>query len=160
MFTYSYQSEGIKIRSTEFKPTDSNSKIARKGTLTVTYPLTGMETTGTREWYEVTPATGEDTGALDAFTEEHIYEGGADKEKWYTVLPRTSQGSYTMSVLMNNDTTPKTAEVPAEYMTWLPGYSYTYIFKITEEGGVEIELVQSAVTPWTDMPGEHTVYNW
>ena len=63
-----------------------------------------------------------------------------------------------MTVTVNN--TGKSAVVPAEYMSWLPGYSYTYIFKITEEGGVAIDLVQTAVTPWTDMQIDHTVYNW
>ena len=45
-------------------------------------------------------------------------------------------------------------------MSWLPGYSYTYIFKITEEGGVEIGWVETAVTDWTEMNADHTVYNW
>ena len=74
------------------------------------------------------------------------------------VLPTLSQGSYTLSVKVNNET--KTCSVPAEYMRWLPGYSYTYIFKILEEGGVEIELVQAAVTPWVDMAVDYTGYNW
>lgn len=154
MLTYSYQSEGIKIKSTEFKPTDG-SKIARKGTCKVSYPLTGM---ATKETYSlISKETGTDSGELDAFTEEFIPEG---KEIWYMVLPNESQGSYTMYVKMNNDTEPKTAVVPAQYMTWLPGYSYTYIFKITVEGGVEIELVESAYTPWSDMTVDHSVYNW
>jgi hypothetical protein len=76
----------------------------------------------------------------------------------------TSQGSYTMSVWMNSDNVSdpatRTAVVPAEYMTWQPGYSYTYIFKITEQGGVEIDMVQSAVTPWTELENDHQVYNW
>ena len=155
MLTYSYQSEGIKIRSTEFKPTDG-SKIARKGTCKVSYPLTG---TATKETYSlISKETGTDSGELDAFTEEFIPEG---KEIWYMVLPNESQDSYTMYVKMNNDTEPKTAVVPAQYMTWLPGYSYTYIFKITAEGGVEIELVESAYTPWSDdMEIDHPVFNW
>ena len=155
MLTYSYQSEGIKIKSTEFKPTDG-SKIARKGTCKVSYPLTG---TATKETYSlISKETGTDSGELDAFTEEFIPEG---KEIWYMVLPNESQDSYTMYVKMNNDTEPKTAVVPAQYMTWLPGYSYTYIFKITAEGGVEIELVESAYTPWSDdMEIDHPVFNW
>ena len=155
MLTYSYQSEGIKIKSTEFKPTDG-SKIARKGTCKVRYPLTG---TATKETYSlISKETGTDSGELDAFTEEFIPEG---TEIWYMVLPNESQDSYTMYVKMNNDTEPKTAVVPAQYMTWLPGYSYTYIFKITAEGGVEIELVESAYTPWSDdMEIDHPVFNW
>ena len=153
LFNYSYAAEGVKVTSPSFKPTD-NSGIARKGTVTVTYPLTG---TATSESYAVTenasPAEGEE---LVDFNEEYIPEG---TEKWYTVLPAVlTQGSYTLSVYING--TLNTCVVPAEYMSWLPGYSYTYIFKITEKGGVEIDLVQSAVTAWTDMNITHSVYNW
>ena len=155
MLIFSYESEGIKIKSQSFKPTNGD-KIVRKGTFTVSYPLTGTET---RESFTVTPATGEGSGALTAFTQEYIPDGGPSKEIWYYVLPNNTQGSYTMTLLMNNDPA-KTAVVPAEYMQWLPGYSYTYIFKILEEGGVEIELVQAAVTPWTEMEIDRTVYNW
>ena len=152
LFTYSYSAEAVKVTSPSFKPTDG-SGIARKGTVTVSYPLTGTATT---ESYTITknasPAEGEE---LEAFTEEYIPEG---TEKWYTVFPAPSQGSYTMSVTVDN--VAKTAVVPAEYMTWQPGYSYTYIFKITEQGGVEIDMVQSAVTPWTELENDHQVYNW
>ena len=152
LFNYSYAPEGVKLTNISFKPTD-NSKIARKGTVKVTYPLTG---TATSESYTVTknanPAEGEE---LTDFTEEYIPEG---TEKWYTVFPIDTQGSYTMSVTV--DKTAKTAVVPAEYMSWKPGYSYTYIFKITEQGGVEIDLVQTAVTSWTEFVIDHTVYNW
>lgn len=153
LFTYSYSAEAVKVTSPSFKPTDGVTKIARKGTVTVSYPLTGTATT---ESYTITkntsPAEGEE---LEAFTEEYIPEG---TEKWYTVFPAPSQGSYTMSVTVDN--VVKTAVVPAEYMTWQPGYSYTYIFKITEQGGVEIDMVQSAVTPWTELENDHQVYNW
>jgi len=153
LFTYSYSAEAVKVTSPSFKPTDNVTKIARKGTVIVSYPLTG---TATKESYTITknasPAEGEE---LEAFTEEYIPEG---TEKWYTVFPAPSQGSYTMSVTVDN--VVKTAVVPAEYMTWQPGYSYTYIFKITEQGGVEIDMVQSAVTPWTELENDHQVYNW
>lgn len=153
MFNYAYAAEAVKVTNPSFKPSDGTTKIARKGTFTVTYPLTG---TATSEWYAITkndaPAEDEE---LDAFTEEYIPEG---TEKWYLVLPVDTQGSYTMTVTVNN--VEKTAVVPGEYMTWKPGYSYTYIFKITDDGGVAIDLVQTAVTPWTDMETTHTVYNW
>jgi len=161
LFNYSYAQEGIRLKKNEFKPTDG-SKIALVGTVTVSYPTTG---TATKESYTATPKESPAEGeTLNAFTEEYIPEGGPTKEIWYTVLPRTSQGSYTMSVWMNSDNVSdpatRTAVVPAEYMTWQPGYSYTYIFKITEQGGVEIDLVQSAVTPWTELENDHQVYNW
>lgn len=148
MFNYAYAAEAVKLTNPSFKPTNG-SKIARKGTFTVTYPLTGTETS---EWYTIEPAEGDE---LDAFTDEYIPEG---TEKWYLVLPVDTQDSYTMTVTVNN--VEKTAVVPGEYMTWKPGYSYTYIFKITDDGGVAIDLVQTAVTPWTDMMITHEVYNW
>ena len=79
------------------------------------------------------------------------------------VLPCTSPVSYTLQVTINTKTKTETKQcaVPAEYMRWLPGYSYTYIFKITEEGGIEIELVEAAVTSWTELgAASRTVYNW
>lgn len=153
LFNYSYAAEGVRVRSKSFKPTDGVTKIALKGTVKVHYPLTGTET---KEWYTSTPkAAPTSEEVLEAFTQEYIPEG---TEKWYTVLPRTSQGSYTLTVNLNG--ADKTCTVPAEYMTWLPGYSYTYIFKITELGGVEIEDMQAAVINWSEMEGEHSVYNW
>lgn len=152
LFNYSYAAEAVKVTDPSFKPTNG-SKIALKGTVKVTYPLTG---TATKESYIVTPkAEPTSDEVLDAFTVEYIPEG---TEKWYTVLPVLSQGSYTMTVTVNN--TGKSAVVPAEYMSWLPGYSYTYIFKITEDGGVEVQLVQAAVTEWIELENNHTVYNW
>lgn len=152
LFNYSYAAEGVKVTDPSFKPTNG-SKIALKGTVKVTYPLTG---TATKESYIVTPkAEPTSDEVLDAFTVEYIPEG---TEKWYTVLPVLTQGSYTMTVTVNN--TEKRAVVPAEYMSWLPGYSYTYIFKITEDGGVEVQLVQAVVTAWIELENNHTVYNW
>ncbi|WP_294744720.1 hypothetical protein [uncultured Prevotella sp.] len=158
MFTYSFEQEGNKIKTKSFKPTDTTKEIALIGSFTVRYPLTGNEI---EESYSVTPEATPETGeTLEAFTEEYIVDG---TEKWYTVLPidpNNPQGSYTMTIRMAKDTEDKTAVVPAEFMQWKPGYSYTYIFKITEQGGVEIELVQSAFTSWTEMTKDHDVYNW
>ena len=55
---------------------------------------------------------------------------------------------------------PKSLVVPEEYMDWLPGYEYTYIFKVRESGGVVIDNVQSAFTGWTLHEGTRKVYNW
>jgi len=112
----------------------------------------------------MTPAAADDPIHLAAFTEDYDPEDDLKPYPaeapggWYTVVPNTSQGSYTLSVSINSAT--KTAVVPAEYMQWKPGYSYTYIFKITDEGGVEIGWVDYAVTPWTEMETDRTVYNW
>lgn len=156
MFTYTFPREGVLLINPKFGPTGgSTPTIARKGTFTVRYPLTGTEIA---ETYQSTPATGENSGALIAFGEDY---DGEDKEYvesiggWYTVLPNTSQGSYTLSVKVNG--ADKSCDVPAAYMQWQPGYSYTYVFKINESGGVEIDLVESAYTPWTEV--ESNPYN-
>ena len=164
MFRYSYSQESVKVEDPVFKPSadfdaSTPAGIPLKGTFKVIYPLTG---TATCEDFEATPAADNRpveaptvANRLEAFEEEYIPEG---TEKWYTVLPVKSQSSYTLSVKVNK--AEKRCTVPAEYMTWLPGYSYTYIFKITEDGGVEIDMVQSAVTTWTELGTTHTVYNW
>lgn len=166
IFKYSYPREGIKLSEKSFKPTTDCDEdltndvgIARKGTVTVIYPLTG---TATEQSYSVA-RDDTDPKLLAAFTEDYDLEDDAKvytqtDNGWYMVLPTLSQGSYTLSVKVNNEA--KTCSVPAEYMRWLPGYSYTYIFKILEEGGVAIELVQAAVTSWTDMNADRRVYNW
>jgi hypothetical protein len=162
LFIYSYPREGIKLTDKSFKPSDGSKHIARKGIVTVHYPTEG---TAIKEWYSISPLTGDGSGELDYFSEDYDPEDDTkDYVKtdngWYTVLPNNTQGSYTMSVTVNKGVEPKTAVVPANYMQWLPGYSYTYIFKITDEGGVEIGWVESAVTPWTEMIANGTVYNW
>ena len=157
IFKYVYPREGIKLDDQEFRPTAAGDKIIRKGTVTISYPLAGTETC---ESFTMTP---DNTNALDKFTVDYDPEddskdySGTDKG-WYAVLPNNSQGSYTLSVKINN--VDKSCVVPAQYMQWQPGYSYTYIFKITDEGGVEIGWVEYVVTPWTEMEANWTTYNW
>lgn len=162
IFKYVYPREGIELTGKSFKPSDGSKHIARKGIVTVHYPTEG---TAIKEWYTVTPMTGAGSEELLELTEDYDPEDDGKKytktdNGWYTVLPNNTQGSYTMSVTVNKDEKPKTAVVPANYMQWLPGYSYTYVFKITDEGGVEIGWVESAVTPWNEMEASWTVYNW
>lgn len=162
LFKYAYPREGISLGSTKsFKPSDGTTKIARKGSVTVSYPLTG---TATRESYTISAQTGDGSGELTALTEDYDPEDDGKEYPadapggWYTVLPVLTQGSFTLTATVNGQ--ERIAVVPAEYMTWLPGYSYTYIFKITEEGGVEIGWVEYAVTEWIDLEADWTVYNW
>ena len=138
-------------------------KIARQGVFQDTYPNKGTQA---REEYSVTP---ESTGALTKF--EEYYEPDNDNKVytvadngWYYVLPvlaSPAPNSYTLSVKLTKNGDIKTAVVPAEFMTWLPGYQYTYIFTITEEGDVEIGSVQTAFNTWTDVDSQdRPVYNW
>ena len=160
IYNYVYPREGITLSDQSFKPTDG-SKIARKGIVTVHYPT---DNTKDKEWYTVGAQTGEGPGELNAFTEDFDPEDDTKTyttcdDGWYTVIPNLTQGSYTLTVSINGGT-PKTAVVPEEYMKWLPGYSYTYIFKITDAGGVEIGWVDYKVTKWTEMEVSKSVYNW
>lgn len=159
LFKYSTPRQGFKLGVPSFKPTDGSKKIARKGTVTVHYPTEGPEI---KEWYTVAVDADKST-RLEAFTED--FDPDDDTKNyttsdngWYWVLPNNTQGSYTLTVNVNN--CDRSVTVPAQYMQWLPGYSYTYIFKVTEEGGVEIGWVEYAMTPWTDMEVSKSVYNW
>jgi hypothetical protein len=164
MFTYAYPREGIEIDpgSITFKPSDGN-MISRAGSVTVIYPLTGTQT---KESYSITLGPNDlYHGSLPAFTENYdpdnankTYSDDAPGG-WYNVMPNNEQGAYKLTLTYGGE--ERTVTVPKSYMQWLPGYSYTYIFKVTEEGGVEIDLVQSAFTGWTtEVSTSHTVYNW
>ena len=170
LYKYSTPREGFKMTEQKFRPTtdvkaeeegkeEDKEKIARKGTVTVHYPTEGPEI---KEWYTVVVDNDKST-RLEAFTEDFDPDNDAKvystcDNGWYWVLPIISQGDYTLTVKVNNNN--RAVTVPAQYMQWLPGYSYTYIFKVTEEGGVEIGWVEYAMTPWTEMTATKTVYNW
>lgn len=163
-FMYKYVSarEGASMGKQSFKPSVDTEKIVRSGDVTLTYPLTGTET---QESMTIINGTSD---LDDGFTEdyepdqEHYPKDYSDKapDGWYTVLPNTAQGSYTLTVDVNSTT--KWATVPGEFMQWKPGYQYTYVFKIDAEGGVEVGWVNYVVTPWSEpeWETERTVYNW
>ena len=159
LYRYVYPREGVMLTGQEFKPSNGG-KIYRKGAVTITYPLSGAET---MESYSVEYAAVGDAAHLAAFTEDYDSEWDTkpytESDKgWYTVIPNMTQGSYTLTVNLNG--AERTAVVPAEYMHWKPGYSYTYIFKITEAGGIDIGWVDYAVTKWNEFTIKYDVYNW
>ena len=147
--------------------------IATAGTFTVTYPKSGS----TEERWSVSNVTATlnpvVSGTYKGFTQDY-YVAAADatadvkagEKMWYVVIPAKDQGTYTLSVKVNGK--EKSVDVPAQYMEWQPSYEYTYIFKITEAGGVEIDAVQSAFTPWVsheyrdndENPDMYEVHNW
>ena len=156
----------------EFRPASGNT-IKTSGKVTVCYPLTGTATTEmfavdaeaegfrelTQDYYETVERL--DSSDPASVVISPYYKADDDAKvlsKIYTVLPVTGQGNYTMTVAVNGE--PKSTTVPAEFMDWLPGYQYTYIFKVHVDGSVTIDSVQSAFTPWTDHSADHTVYNW
>ncbi len=156
-FIYATPREGITLTNKSFLPSD-NSKIYKKAKVTISYPMTGKDI---KEAFSAeTIATADSTYISEDYDPENDLKEYPDEaqEGWYTVVPNTKQGSYTLKVTVNG--AGKTAVVPATYMQWLPGYSYTYVFKITDEGGVAIGWVDYAVTPWIEAPATHEVYNW
>ncbi len=157
MFTFA---EGLEIphatlSNISFKPADDTKQIPQSGTVTVTYPLTGTETA---ETITTEPST---SNTLAAITQDY-WVGDADDPAhltWYTVFPIASQGVYQMT--LNVEGVEKTAYVPAEFMSWDANYSYTYIFKILEGGGVIFDEVQVGIKGWNNAETfNHPVYNW
>ena len=155
----------------KFYPTPTSGTtptITTAGNVSVSYPLKGTETK--ESWSVVS------TGDIEAFTIDWYTEPDpadipagvpADAlpttwpntpEKWYYVLPALAQGSYTVEVAIVSDDI-KTGIVPAEYMSWKPGYEYTYVFKITE-GGITIDVVQVAIKNWETTPIDRPIFNW
>ncbi len=154
-----------KLNAIEFRPTNG-STIATAGTVTVSYPLTGTATTETWTTTSVTSYIPKFT--IDYYDDNASYTPTDTSDptvydntpqKWYTVLPQ-SLGTFTVSVQVVT-TDAKTAVVPAEYMDWKAGYEYTYKFKITEAGGVTLDIIQVAINQWgTDHAISHPVFNW
>lgn len=167
-----------KIFNTRFRPTvntdedqTNNQIIATAGTVKVSYPLKGTATTETWAVASDPAPTGIDEFNIDYYVAPDPVPAGypagsaltdwpRTPEKWYYVLPAQNQGSYTLQVCVVSDEV-KTAVVPAEYMNWKAGYEYTYKFKITETGGITIDIVQVAINDWGNRKSsDHTVYNW
>jgi len=139
-----------------FAPTDTEKKIATSGTFTVIYPLTGTGSVDTEESWGVTASS-----IIDALIQADDATSGLpvlDSGKWWIVLPAHNQGSYTLSLKVNGEA--KTVVVPAEFMEWKPGYEYTYIFKIIDEGGVVLDNVKVGFSPWTVVEKSKEIYNW
>ena len=91
---------------------------------------------------------------VTAFTEDY----SETDQRWYNVYAPQNLGVFTLRVTVNGAI--KEIDVPAEYMKWEPGYQYTYVFKITDQGGVEIDLVESAFSTWNEIQGSTLIHNW
>lgn len=137
------------LTNISLKPID-NTSIATNGTFTVTYPLKGS---ATAESWAVTSIT----DGISTMTDDY-YEG---HERWYTVLPTASQPAYQLSLTANGET--RTASIPAQMVVWEPGYQYTYIFKFTDAGSLELAQMQVATRDWMYSEADdinHSMYNW
>jgi len=156
-FTYSDPTATPKpmLEDPDFRPVTADEHIATVGTVTIIFPIQGTETT---ESWESAPDYS--TKYLLSFTTPWKEATSTIPEgPWYKVLPIASQGAYILKVTVNG--ADKTCTVPAQYMTWGPGYRYTYIFKVNDEGGVELDEVHVGVKNWEN-GGEkdHIIFNW
>lgn len=140
------------LEDPDFRPVTPEKLIAMCGTVTITFPIEGTET---QETWNSTPDD-PTTKYLISFTKPST----SSAENWYTVLPIRGQGAYKLTVTVNG--ADKECTVPAKYMTWQPGYSYTYIFKVNDEGGVELDNVAIGVKNWAvgKEADPHLLYNW
>ena len=146
------------LEDPDFRPLNPEKLIAMYGTVTITFPIEGTETQ--ESW---TSSPDYSSKYLISFTKPST----SSAENWYTVLPiigpdkgeEKGQGAYKLTVTVNG--ADKDCIVPAEYMTWQPGYSYTYIFKVNDEGGVELDNVAIGVKNWAiEKESEYLIYNW
>ncbi len=146
MFTQVYPEAVLMLGDKHFAP--SSGTIVTAADFTITYPLKGIET---QEISAITSTTG-----IEDFTEDYT----DTNKRWYNVIAPQPQnlGDFTLSLKVNG--ADKSVVVPAEYMVWKPGYQYTYVFKINDQGGVEIDLVQSGFSTWNNMENDHSFYNW
>lgn len=166
-FTYPANTKRITITDIQFgdsryikNPSSANTPL--KGTITATYPLTGIEPptsytpsfawkssaeTGATGFLRLTIPYEEKSDAIHLLQDKNQYN------KWYYVPPfniaQYEQGAYTISAIIDGNKT--LATVPAEYMQWKAGYQYTYIFKITETGSL-IAFSKLEVEEW--QPGK------
>ena len=151
---------------------NENENIAVKGTYTVSYPLTGTGTTVTGPTYTVDDADvntdGVKDGYLEAFTQDYYEtEESSDQlaEYWYYVLPHQASPEinpakgYTLVATLNGKI--KSAVVPEQYMEWKRGYTYTYVFKVTEIDGIAFDEVLVWVNQWAQGGTQNQkVHNW
>lgn len=181
-FIFEDENDAPKTELTDkkFEPTDGNT-IKYKGLVHIDYPLTGTGVSDKEATLRVADGAAGQTGGLTQDYYESIESTtvtdpvtGEDKQivtspyyladpdaigKVYSVLPTpTGQSSYRLDVSVNGE--PKNVIVPSQYMTWQPGYIYTYVFKIHVDSGVSISSVESAFTNWYIEENKHNVYNW
>ena len=134
----------------DFRPADGTKRIGTKGTVTLTYPLTGSSTEGS--WAIDASSI---TKSISSFT----HPWSTSDQYWYTVLPIIGQGAYELTVTVNGE--DKSCAVPAQFMDWQPGFCYTYVFKVNAEGEVELGTFYIGVQNWNDGDdAEYIVFNW
>lgn len=139
----------IEITNVSFTP-EAPTEIVAEGTMTVSYPTTGLGP----ETYTTTPSATTATLGFDGVTLDHIHgntlasavtaapTGGTE---YYYAVPNDYDAPFVLSADIDGD--EKMAVVPATMMHWQPNYVYTYVFKITD-AGKKIEVYDVLIDPW------------
>lgn len=162
-FTYPNGTKSVTMRNIQFSDSrflDDASKADTplRGTITATYPLTGIPSSQ-QPVITMAPASTDATGKIlltvpyeEPSDAVHILKDPTLYQKWYYVPPLANipyeQGAYTITVNISGKKV--SATVPAQYMQWKAGYQYTYIFKLSDVGD-NIIFADLQVEQW--LPG-------
>lgn len=162
-FTYPNGTKSVTMRNIQFSDSrflDDASKADTplRGTITATYPLTGIPSSQ-QPVITMAPASTDATGKIlltvpyeEASDAVHILKDPTFYQKWYYVPPLANipyeQGAYTITANISGKKV--SATVPAQYMQWKAGYQYTYIFKLSDVGD-NITFADLQVEQW--LPG-------
>lgn len=162
-FTYPNGTKSVTMRNIQFGDSrflDDASKADTplRGTITATYPLTGIPSSQ-QPVITMAPASTDATGQIlltvpyeEPSDAVHILKDPTLYQKWYYVPPLANipyeQGAYTITANISGKKV--SATVPAQYMQWKAGYQYTYIFKLSDVGD-NITFADLQVEQW--LPG-------
>lgn len=162
-FTYPNGTKSVTMRNIQFSDSrflDDASKADTplRGTITATYPLTGIPSSQ-QPVITMALASTDATGQIlltvpyeEPSDAVHILKDPTLYQKWYYVPPLANipyeQGAYTITANISGKKV--SATVPAQYMQWKAGYKYTYIFKLSDVGD-NITFADLQVEQW--LPG-------
>lgn len=154
MITYPPLADGVSapvVENYEFRPLNEDTRIALKGKITIFYPKDRAQTS---EWWQnvmIDPSVN-----LLSMTTPNT---------WQAVLPvlgpveSGGQGAYVLKVVVNGE--DRSCTVPEHYMTWKPGFQYTYVFKVDAQGGLKLDNVWVGVTEMgKEDEQDYRLYNW
>lgn len=162
-FTYPNGTKSVTMRNIQFSDSRfledaSKADTPLRGTITATYPLTGIPSSQ-QPVITMARASTDATGQLlltvpyeEPSDAVHILKDPTLYQKWYYVPPLANipyeQGAYTITANISGKKVAAT--VPAQYMQWKAGCQYTYIFKLSDVGD-NITFADLQVEQW--LPG-------
>ena len=156
--TKSVTMRNILFSDSRFLDDASKADTPLRGTITATYPLTGIPSSQL-PIITMAPASTDATGKIlltvpyeEPSDAVHILKDPTLYQKWYYVPPLANipyeQGAYTITAYISGKKV--SATVPAQYMQWKAGCQYTYIFKLSDVGD-NITFADLQVEQW--LPG-------